>query len=206
MAQIGARLEPEPGDLTPVVGSATTLAPWDAPPPSHTTSETADEDVDVAAWDQVAAMEEFRAAGGRQSALHRAGDHLLHRLLFRAAGARWATRRASWTPRSSAPVNIAYLFALSQFFMAWILACALPARRRAGSTRWRKNIIAKLNTQAGREVSHVDPPDHVPRLHRHHARHHLLGGAAHQRQPAPSSPPTARSPAGRTASPWRATT
>ncbi len=53
-------MEPEPGDLTPVVGAATDVSPLgrDLPKPAH--ELTADEDKDVADWDRVAAMTEFR--------------------------------------------------------------------------------------------------------------------------------------------------
>src|SRR5882724_3162009 len=53
-------MEPEPGDLTPVVGAATDVSPLgrDLPKPAH--ELTADEDIDVADWDRVAAMTEFK--------------------------------------------------------------------------------------------------------------------------------------------------
>src|SRR5436305_3188745 len=54
MARMGARIEPEPGDLSPVVGEATDVVPLgrDQPKPGH--ELTADEDVDAVAWSQVA--------------------------------------------------------------------------------------------------------------------------------------------------------
>ena len=61
MAQIGARLEPEPGDLTPVIGSATDISPLGRAPAKPHHEQTADEEADVVAWDQIAATAEFRA-------------------------------------------------------------------------------------------------------------------------------------------------
>ena len=66
-------------------------------------------------------------------------------------------------------VNVAYLFALSQFFMAWLIAWAYV--RAAGRfDRWR----APSSTQAGASVP--SSPD-VPRLHRGHAVDHVVGRA-----------------------------
>ena len=42
--------------------------------------------------------------------------------------------------RSSAPVNLAYLFALSQFFVAWIIA-ALYVERPARFDRMAADVI-----------------------------------------------------------------
>ena len=49
--------EPEPGDLTPVVGAETDVSPLgrSAAKPAH--ELTADEDADEADWDRVAAAE-----------------------------------------------------------------------------------------------------------------------------------------------------
>ena len=55
---------------------------------------------------------------------------------------------AGWAPdlmrrRVVGPVNVAYLFALSQFFMAWIVAI-LYMRAARGFDRRVKNILEKL--------------------------------------------------------------
>jgi uncharacterized membrane protein (DUF485 family) len=46
------------------------------------------------------------------------------------------------------PVNLAYLFALSQFFMAWILAYVY-LRKADGFDAMAKNIIAKVKALRG---------------------------------------------------------
>ena len=72
-------------------------------------------------WDRVAAMDEFRSllkARVSSSYLRRSSSWSTT-LLCRS---RSATSRISWTSRVLGPVNLAYLFALSQFFMAWIIA------------------------------------------------------------------------------------
>ena len=78
-------------------------------------------------------------------------------------------------------VNLAYLFALSQFFMAWILAW-LYMRAADTSTRGPR-ILAKLRERAGK-VRHVHTSADVPGFHRDHAGDHFLGSATLQRSSA----------------------
>src|SRR6476469_600051 len=61
MSQIGARLEPEPGDLTPMIGAQTDVAPLgrDTQKPSHELTHT--EDVDDVNWEEVANMSDFKS-------------------------------------------------------------------------------------------------------------------------------------------------
>src|SRR3569832_582039 len=61
MAQLGERLNPDAGDPTPVSGAQTDVAPLGRAgieKPAH--ERTATEDVDVADWDHVVAMDEFQ--------------------------------------------------------------------------------------------------------------------------------------------------
>jgi uncharacterized membrane protein (DUF485 family) len=50
------------------------------------------------------------------------------------------------------PVNIAYLFALSQFFVAWLIAC-LYIRAAARFDQMGKNVIDHLNRHRESQVS-----------------------------------------------------
>ena len=147
MAQVGARLEPEPGDLTPVVGGFTDIAPLerDLPKPKH--ELTADEDVDVAAWDQVAAMSEFRAllAAKRRFIVPATIFFIVY---YFALPILVGYAPGFMDTKIIGDVNLAYLFALSQFFMAWILAW-LYLRQAGVFDNMAKNIIAKIKTSTG---------------------------------------------------------
>ena len=79
-------------------------------------------------------------------------------------------------------VNLAYLFALSQFFVAWIIA-GLYVRAANNFDRLAKDILDKAeNANRGRQVGHVEhSTDHVPGVHRDHAGHYVLGVEAIER-------------------------
>ena len=108
-------------DPTPPVGAATDVAPLgrDQAKPAH--ERTADEDVDVANWARVAAADEFRA-------LVRAKlRFIVPATVFFLAYYFALPVLVGYAPglmgkKVLGVVNLAYLFALSQFFMAWILA------------------------------------------------------------------------------------
>src|SRR6478735_1497204 len=70
-------------------------------------------------------------------------------------------------------VNVAYLFALSQFFMAWILAWICV--RAGASIEW-QSASWRTSSPIRRSARSVDSAVDVPGLHRDHARHYILGG------------------------------
>lgn len=147
MAQGGVRLEPEPGDLTPVSGGPGDVSPLgrDLPKPAH--ELTADEDVDPAVWDQVAATDEFRALVAAKIRF------ILPATIFFIVYYFALPVLVGYAPSLMdtsifGPVNLAYLFALSQFFMAWILAY-IYLRRAGAFDAMAKNIIARLNLKKG---------------------------------------------------------
>ena len=73
------------------------------------------------------------------------------------------------------PVNLAYLFALSQFFVAWIIA-GLYVKAADNFDRLAKDILEQGRGCEGRQVSHVEySTDHVSGIHCDHAGHYLLG-------------------------------
>lgn len=121
MAQIGARLEPEPGDLTPIIGAQTDVAPLgrDIPKPAH--ELTATEDVDVVDWNQVAAMEEFRTLLASKIRFILPAT-IFFLVYYLALPLLVGYARDFMDTRVIGVVNIAYLFALSQFIMTWVLA------------------------------------------------------------------------------------
>jgi uncharacterized membrane protein (DUF485 family) len=115
--------EPPNGDLTPHAGAATDVAPLgrsrDKPP--H--EQTADEDRDVADWEKLAATAEFKAL------LKAKARFVVPATVFFIVYYFSLPLLVGYAPELMARkvfgvVNIAYLFALSQFFMAWLLAWA----------------------------------------------------------------------------------
>jgi uncharacterized membrane protein (DUF485 family) len=147
MAHVGARLEPDPGDLPPDIGAATDIAPLgrDLTKPPH--EQTADEDVDIADWDRVAAMDEFRAMVAAKARFIVPATIFFIAYYF-ALPILVGYARDFMDTRVIGVVNIAYLFALSQFFMAWILAY-LYLRQADKFDQMAKRIIAKLHLARG---------------------------------------------------------
>lgn len=136
------QMEPEPGDFTPEVGSATDVAPLGrgGAKPSH--ELTADEDADVADWDRVADEPEFKEllASKRRFIVPATVFFIVYYfalpVLVGYAPGLMDTRVLG--------VNIAYLFALSQFFMAWAVA-ALYVRAAGGWDKTAHRIIERLS-------------------------------------------------------------
>ena len=138
---------PAQRDLTPTVGAATDVSPLgrSGAKPAH--EQTAQEDRDMAAWDQVAAMSEFRqlvAAKMRfivPATIFFLVFYLLLPLLVGLAPDLMKTKVVG-------QINLAYLFALSQFLMAWILAFVY-LRQAAVFDGMGERIIAKLRAARG---------------------------------------------------------
>ena len=136
-------MEPEPGDFTPEIGSATDVAPLgrDHAKPAH--ELTADEDVDVADWDSVAAQEEFKwlLASKRRFIVPATVFFIVYYFALPVL--------VGYAPRLMDTrvlgVNLAYLFALSQFFMAWAVA-AFYVRAAGGWDKAAHRIIERLNS------------------------------------------------------------
>jgi uncharacterized membrane protein (DUF485 family) len=122
--------EPPNADLTPQVAAATDVAPLgrSARKPPH--EQTADEDRDVANWDRLAASAEFKAL------LKAKARFVVPATVFFIAYYFALPLLVGYAPELMARkvfgvVNVAYLFALSQFFMAWLIAWAyVRAARR----------------------------------------------------------------------------
>src|SRR4051812_4692208 len=112
------KMEPEPGDFTPIVGAETDVSPLGlSQKPAH--ELTADEDIDVADWDRVASMEEFKIL------LASKRKFIIPATIFFVVYYFALPVLVGYAPglmdrKVFGPVNLAYLFALSQFFMAWI--------------------------------------------------------------------------------------
>lgn len=108
-------------DATAIIGAETDVAALGrerAKPPHEL---TADEDKDVADWERVAASAEFKAliAAKRRFIIPATVFFLVY--YFALLILIWRAPELM-SRRVFGVVNIAYLFALSQFFMVWILA------------------------------------------------------------------------------------
>jgi len=115
------------------------------PKPAH--ELTADEDADVAPWDQVAAMSEYKALLAAKKAFIVPAT-IFFIVYYFALPILVGYAPAFMSTKIIGDVNLAYLFALSQFFMAWILAWVYL--RRAGVwDNMAKAIIAKVREMRG---------------------------------------------------------
>lgn len=133
-------------DLTPEVSAETDVARLGhtSPPPAH--EQTADEDADVVDWDRVAAMEQFKALLKAKIAF------IVPATLFFVIYYFALPVLVGWFPelmeKRIGPVNLAYLFALSQFFMAWAVAFVY-LRKAAKFDEEARQIIARLDQPKG---------------------------------------------------------
>ena len=110
-----------PQDPTPIVGSQTDMAPLghSGPKPPH--EQTADEERDVADWNAINAAPAFQALlkAKRRFIIPATLFFVVYyfALPYLVGYHTEMMQRKVW-----GEMNWAYLFALSQFFMAWILA------------------------------------------------------------------------------------
>lgn len=137
-------MSPQPsGDLTPSSGSPTDVAPLgrSTPPPAHEQSAAAS--VGKAKWDAIEADPDFRALLAAKLRF------IIPATLFFVAYYFTLPILVGWWPelmktKVLGPVNLAYLFALSQFFMAWILAF-IYVRVAAGWDKKAAALLTKFN-------------------------------------------------------------
>lgn len=132
-------------DLTPTVGAATDIAPLGhlETKPSH--ELTADEDSDPVEWRRVTLMPEFKEM------LKAKLRFIIPATLFFVVYYFALPVLVGYAPGLMARkvfgvVNIAYLFALSQFFMAWIIA-ALYLRAASRFDKMEKSLIEKAQRE-----------------------------------------------------------
>jgi uncharacterized membrane protein (DUF485 family) len=139
--------EPEPGDQTPVVGSETDVAPLGraGAKPGH--ERTAGEDGDAADWDGVATQEEFKGllASKRRFIVPATVFFVVY---YFALPLLVGYAPGLMSRRVLGPLNLAYLFALSQFFMAWGVAAAY-VRAAGGWDETARRIVERLGKRRG---------------------------------------------------------
>jgi uncharacterized membrane protein (DUF485 family) len=135
--------KPETGadDLTPTVGAATDVAPLGhlAAKPAH--ELTADEDSDPVEWRRVTEMPEFKAML-KAKLKFIVPATMFFVVYYFALPALVGYAPGLMSRRVLGVVNIAYIFALSQFFMAWIIA-ALYLRAASRFDKMEQRIIEK---------------------------------------------------------------
>jgi uncharacterized membrane protein (DUF485 family) len=111
---------PENQDLTPLSGGPADVAPLGrtAPKPDH--EKTATEDTDGVDWDAIAATSEFK------DLLKAKARFIVPATVFFIVYYFALPVLVGFFPETMkakiGPANLAYLFALSQFFAAWIIA------------------------------------------------------------------------------------
>lgn len=117
----GKKKKSSTNDPIPKVGAATDGAPMGRGKTKPPHERTADEEVDVVDWEKVAAMAEFKAllAAKRKFILPTTVFFVVY---YFALPILVGYAPEFMKTRVIGSVNLAYLFALSQFLMAWIVA------------------------------------------------------------------------------------
>src|SRR5712692_8945905 len=139
------------GDLTPEVGAATDVAPVGLKTkPAH--ELTAAEDSDPVDWSRVTQMPEFRTMVKAKLRF------IIPAVVFFVVYYFALPVLVGYAPglmskRVIGVVNIAYLFALSQFFMAWIIA-ALYLRAAARFDMLEHKVIEKAESELRSQRDH----------------------------------------------------
>ena len=133
---------PEPHDFTPESAAPTDVAPLGRSDPKPAHERTADEDRDTADWDAIASHADFKKL------LAAKARFIVPATVFFVVYYFTLPVLVGYQPEFMAKkvwgnVNIAYLFALSQFFMAWALAF-LYVSVAAGWDRQAAALLAKF--------------------------------------------------------------
>ena len=131
-----------PDDPTPIVAAPTDVAPMSHAQPKPAHERTADEEAGVVDWEKLAASERFRAL------IKAKRRFIIPAMIFFvvyyfALPVLIGYAKPFMETRVLGPVNLAYLFALSQFFMAWIIA-ALYVKAAARFDRMAAGVIDKV--------------------------------------------------------------
>jgi len=142
-------IEPASGDLTPEVGAATDVAPLGrGQKPPH--ELTAAEDPNPVDWGRVTQMPEFRSMV-RAKLRFIVPAVVFFVIYYFALPVLVGYAPGLMSRKVFGVINLAYLFALSQFFMAWIIA-ALYLRAAAKFDKMEQQVIDKsLALREGKE-------------------------------------------------------
>ena len=129
------------GDLTPEVGAATDVAPLGRREPKPAHELTAAEDSDPVDWSRVTQLPEFRSMV-RAKLRFIIPATLFFVVYYFALPVLVGYAPGLMSKKILGLVNLAYVFALSQFFMAWIIA-ALYVRAAAKFDKMEHRVIEK---------------------------------------------------------------
>lgn len=134
-------------DPTPVVGAETDVSPLgrEMVKPEH--ERTADEDVNVVDWNMVAASSRFRALVKTKLRFIIPAT-IFFIIYFFALPVLVGYAPELMNRRVVGSINVAYLFALSQFFMAWIVALVY-VRAASRHDRMAREIVTELEEKRG---------------------------------------------------------
>jgi len=134
-----------PPDPTPIVGSATDISPVThaGPKPAH--ERTAAEEAGQTDWEAIAACAAFKELL-KAKARFIIPAMCVFIVYYFALPVLVGYARDTMSKRILGPVNLAYLFALSQFFMAWIIA-ALYVRAANRFDRQARDIVSMDSAQ-----------------------------------------------------------
>ena len=135
------------GDSTPVVGAETDVSPLgrEGVKPAH--ELTADEDRDAVNWNKIAASDEFKAL------IKAKLKFIIPATIFFIVYYFALPLLVGYAPglmnrRVFGSINVAYLFALSQFFMAWVIA-PLYVRAASRHDRMARGIVDARDEKQG---------------------------------------------------------
>jgi uncharacterized membrane protein (DUF485 family) len=130
-----------PQDPTPIVGAPTDIAPLGGPKPPH--ERTADDEPDAIDWERFAASERFRnLLKAKRRFIVPATIFFV--VYYFALPVLIGYARPLMEKQVFGPVNVAYLFALSQFFVAWIIA-ALYVRAAARFDKMAAGVVSQFD-------------------------------------------------------------
>jgi len=134
-------------DATPEVGAATDVAPLgrEGGKPAH--ELTADEDRDVVNWERVAASEGFRKLV-RDKVKFIVPASAFFIVYYFALPVLVGYAPEFMNRRVVGSINVAYLFALSQFFMSWVIAL-LCVRAASRHDRMAREVVGDLEEGRG---------------------------------------------------------
>ena len=139
MSRDDSRNDERVDDPTPVVGAETDVSPLgrEGVKPEH--ERTAEEDRDVADWDAIATSHKFKELLKAKTRFIVPAT-IFFIIYFFALPVLVGYAPALMRRQVFGSINVAYLFALSQFFMAWIIAL-LYVRAAARHDRMAREII-----------------------------------------------------------------
>ena len=137
-------------DPTPVVGAETDVSPLGRAGAKPLHELTADEDVDVVNWNRIAASEAFKRLV-RTKLKFIIPATVFFIVYYFALPVLVGYAPDLMNRRVFGSINLAYLFALSQFFMAWVVAL-LYVRAANRHDRMARKIVEDRNKPQGREI------------------------------------------------------